>query len=929
MKSVGNKTFRSLKTLMYRFSFIVEIAILVVGYFFLSPDNCENSLRFCVSQTGLISDDYLIVIIPLVRKIVPPLILYWAVIFVVGLFWPLPIRKFWLWAIWTAIGVACWLVPYQLEEFSRYYDTFYASVTLVLVAGLVASWLYSKSRKGGAIALALVVFVVCGSLLYEKLASLGAFQFHSERWLRPEQILDCVFGVIDKQKDIADAPRASYGIAYGLYYFFHALLAFFGGYVVIGFVSKAAVNVMLLRFSRTPDSVFWGVSSEAITLARSLSKEKNEKCVFVVADIVHTEEGRSLLDSLSDEGFLWVLEGHGTLRMVSSKVSKLFFFTPDRSRNVEWAMRLSKYAQGEPEVYICIDDEADDSRLFQWANGDDIRKKMNVHIVRETSLAADLLLRDHPIFRAPGVDCRKLLEQSQTKMTFRLLQIGFGAQGRMMLNRIICDAQAPGAKFCAVVVDRDRSAYDIYNVRCPDVKEEYGVGFKRFDVRRKAFFDWLSHELKTEYTRIVVTTGDDELNLFVADFIERHYRERGDIARIKNLAETLFVRVRHPERYAYVTKCFTSFGSDKEVYSYQSIVNFDIDNVAKQINAHYCGEGDAQSAWREAPFFNRESSRGSAMGVKNLWRLSGGEEDVLRSPQEHRDEILKFWEKVKGNRAVLSRLADAEHLRWMAFHYVRGIRAWHPECQPEIIKQIQMDFDEILENKKKKLDEEGVKSTEIAKFEAEQKDGFAVKANQRKDYNLHAALIPSDQLFRLDIYLDIRSFGRRSNALFTLYAEELRKQWDIAVGKEKSFDEKEFLDNAKLSALNKCVFAFIDLMGKGKSLPVVTRRKILGLLASFEEDVRRVYSNVAMDMQGQLDKIRLDMLENVGKELNRQKWRYLLLNSQARKTLGDMVKFIDRTKAGGAFRTMGNFVGNDAEIVESVPKYLLSEEQLC
>lgn len=981
MKSAKNRgVLRRLKNFAYRLSFFVEVLFLLLGYVFLSPDNCETGLHFCARMTGLFTEDDLLPIMPFVRKVVPPLILYWAVMFVYGLFRPLSIRRFWLWVVWILLGVICWFLPCQLECFSRYYDAFYASVTLVFVAGLIASKLYEHSRNGGATALALIFFVVIGTVLYEKLASIGVFHFHAERWLRPEQILDSVFGVIDKQKDIADVASLQNRIFYCLYYLFHALLAFFGGYVIIGFVSKATVNMMLLRFSRTPDSVFWGVSPEAVTLAKSLKREMDEECVFVVSDI-RSVEG-SYLDQLTDAGFLWVVEGHGTLSIVARRVKKHFFITSSASANVELATRLSKVVENEPDVYVCIDDETDDSRLFRWANSPEIRGKMNVHIIRETSLAADLLLRDHPMLRAPGVKCENgfaVSKDSEGGMPFRLLQIGFGAQGRMLLNRTICDvapcpypvdgsSKRPGARFSAVVVDCDKAAFDLYNVRCPEVSMKYGVRFKKFDVRRKAFYDWLANEIsKIDYTRIVVTTGDDELNLFVADFIVRNYRER---VALKDFAETLFVRVRHPEKYAgflpraegadlqagqpqvrNADLCFTPFGSDQEVYSCQGIVDFDIDAIAKRINAYYAGADDVRAAWRRASFFDRESSRGSAMGLRNLcWLVVGKELSGEKGIGEWKASICDAWKDVRCNKdGIRDRLANAEHLRWMAYHYVRGVKAWDPEAKPEIVGGLTDKFEEDLKNEiEELLEKKELGDKDVESYSAGRRDGFRIKANQLEYANRHAALIPTDRLFRLDVYLDIRSFEKRASRIFTLYARELERQWNEAIESDGHFCETGFERNKALLALNRCVFAYMDIGKECKSLRVArVKNEISNLLTEFAANVvalmehdsaasgsRSRHDNVSngkrqKTLDAQLSDLLDRMLSSAKASLASVKWHELAFNRRAGAALekfkasleeSKKSRDIEKTKAG--FRTLGGLVGNDIDIIEHVPDHL-------
>ena len=133
---------QGLATFMCRCSFLFQVALLVVGYVFLSPDNCEAGIRYIGTKSWVLAGSDLDGWVIFARKVIPSLILYWAVVFVVGLFVSLPIRRFWLFVIWVLMGFAIWLAPCKLENYSRYYDAFYASFALVLGAGWLASWLY-------------------------------------------------------------------------------------------------------------------------------------------------------------------------------------------------------------------------------------------------------------------------------------------------------------------------------------------------------------------------------------------------------------------------------------------------------------------------------------------------------------------------------------------------------------------------------------------------------------------------------------------------------------------------------------------------------------------------------------------------------------------------------------------------------------------
>ena len=890
-----------------------RLAFLILGYVFLSPFSCEKVITFLAKYSSLFAGTTLLT--KIVWNVIPTLILFLALMFVIELF--ISYRWF-VRLICVIVGCGICLLTWNLEPAKlgliyRFYDAFYASFTLMFLAGLLASLLYSYFRGVGAKALVLVGFVIVGSLLYEWLACLGAFNFHEERLLRPEQILVCIFGVIDKQKDIADVPSLTNGIAYGLYYFFHALLAFFGGYIIIGFVSKAAVNAMLLRFLGIPDCIFWGVNPESVVLAKSL-KEQGERCVFVVSNLTSVDGG--VLDQLSVDGFLWVQNGRGILRMVARLVKKHFFLSRSGSLNVEWATELAEFVKGEPDVYVVIDDEADDSWLFNWADRAEIRNALNVHIIRETSLVTNLLLSEHPMLLSPTVASKTI--ENEEKQTFRLILIGFGAQGRMLLNGSICDAQIPGTSFKAVIVDKRQEAFDLYAVRCPDAVSEYDLSFINMDVKKKEFFDWLGSEISTNnYSRIIVATSNDDLNLLVAEFVRNHYREEGDVSRLKDLENMLFVRVRNPENYAdfNITEKkgqlhFTPFGSDKNVYSYKNVVNLNIDKVARKINAQWGGaknEREINESWRKQPFFNRESSRASAMGIRNLWLLSGGEEHVTLS----KEKLYEKWDSLMQDASLLKRLAEAEHLRWMAFHLVRGIKTWFPEEQTAIA-------DNAIKEKR-----------------------IPVKPNQIDYANCHAALIPTKKLFRMDVYLDIKSFEnfksleeyKNFSSSFDFYAQELKKQLQSEIGASNEYpSDSDFVRNKNLLALNRCVFALRKIVPCIMSLKNLPKEMIKNLkkevLPKFWVDVLEAYNKKESE---QLDELLIKLSNDIRCEIKKiNKWN-LMFSSKKKEEINKILKTVNTIEAIAtntdsnkqAFRTLGNMLGNDIQIVESVPEYLL------
>lgn len=180
------------------------------------------------------------------------------------------------------------------------------------------------------------------------------------------------------------------------------------------------------------------------------------------------------------------------------------------------------------------------------------------------------------------------------------------------------------------------------------------------------------------------------------------------------------------EPYEYCAKDSSAvlFGRYSDIYRGKTLIDEDIDAIAKLLNKRWdTAAPDVNTAWTGTSFFNQESSRSSSAGHYNLLRLIGyaiGENGDSGIPVE------QVADKIKKNIGIL---AENEHLRWNAFHFVHGIHPWDLETPP------------------------------LAQMEKK-------KANQIARYNRHAALVPFDQLPDVD-YAILSAKDPKKAALLT------------------------------------------------------------------------------------------------------------------------------------------------------------------
>ncbi len=283
---------------------------------------------------------------------------------------------------------------------------------------------------------------------------------------------------------------------------------------------------------------------------------------------------------------------------------------------------------------------------------------------------------------------------------FRVLIIGFGNQGERLMDDMICDAQFVDSEGRCIpiavdVVDGDESSFGWFKGNCREACDRFGIAFSNLDVESEHFWDWLKK--KEAYSRIIVCTGDDKKNISIAHDISRFYKLRhAEYWRTykKPNQAIVYARVRDAlidqyvvDAYKNDTPPFLTFGNLKSIYSYKDLCEGAWWEAAIWVNGLYRGAKtltEARKKWIEGDktsSFDKESSFASAFHQRNLLRLIGyvisaGKSDDSAKSERAWNAVLSEEEKKKPYWKLFARI---EHLRWMAFHFVRGVECWRPD----------------------------------------------------------------------------------------------------------------------------------------------------------------------------------------------------------------------------------------------------------
>ena len=108
------------------------------------------------------------------------------------------------------------------------------------------------------------------------------------------------------------------------------------------------------------------------------------------------------------------------------------------------------------------------------------------------------------------------------------------------------------------------------------------------------------------------------------------------------------------------------FGSSKELFTENCIINEAFDLIAKQCNNYYNRIYHSTRTWEEISLFEKQSNRALALHFQSKLNYIG-----LR--YEKSGNITVYEERLKDDN-IFEQLSKGEHMRWNAYHFVNGWR---------------------------------------------------------------------------------------------------------------------------------------------------------------------------------------------------------------------------------------------------------------
>lgn len=457
-------------------------------------------------------------------------------------------------------------------------------------------------------------------------------------------------------ESVCDVPPFGNGWVDALFWILHLLAVYATATAAISAIGAEALRklrVWLVRWGEL--NLIYGANSDSLEFARALQEKNHGIAVFI-------DEAPELSDpeEISACGCVLRTDTHAVLadrkllkslgiRRGSRKIN-LYALKKDPSDNLLYAKRFLKsleesgIASEQTRLVIHARDNSSASTLQVQS---DRYGYGFVHVFREASLAARLLVRTYPPCEAISFD-----SEGRACEDFDALIIGFGQLGQAVLKSLVMNGQFAGSRFHAAVFSPDcQSVNGYFSSSLKQVIDHYDISFHPYDARSMQMYEYLAQRGRgLKY--VAVCTGSGKLNQEISEELGDFFQ---DIGICLPIYQCTYQGIRLYDAQLEHTRMHSLY--DPDLLSMQVL-----DAQAMLINHYYRNDptGDPLDNWMKCDYFSRMSCRASADFMPAALRAAG----------KSREQVLAGdWQL---SETMLRNLSETEHMRWCAFHFCMG-----------------------------------------------------------------------------------------------------------------------------------------------------------------------------------------------------------------------------------------------------------------
>lgn len=439
-------------------------------------------------------------------------------------------------------------------------------------------------------------------------------------------------------------------------------------------------------------------------ISRSTHRAKLQKQIEGLrASILITE--KSLMDVTADEA-MWHSLGIDLMKQYikSSNSIHVLLLGEDENANIYSALKLSKLSVWGDKNQLaihCLARRDNANRLIE-----DVSDNSVIEIIDSSHLAIELLKKDsknHPVHFVEKSE----INPGTVSSSFNSLIVGFSECGQDALRFLyefsaFVDARCTATEdtrspfFCDIVDKQLQPSAARWMNHAQDVfcnsnmSWEKRIKFHEMDYGSEKFYDDVLSKIISNLNYVVIAVGDDKAGITLAVDIIRYAIKVGRITNKMNNYLNIdkfrvYVRSYNPNMYEYLEtiasyyneggEYISIFGNEHELFTYNMLIDSSLNKQAHEyfynyskIEAKLNEENEPQCTIEELWSTRRQkalSSRQMSI-IQDLRRQES--QDFANALHIETKKILKLYG------ASPLRLAQTEHLRWLAAHEIMGYK---------------------------------------------------------------------------------------------------------------------------------------------------------------------------------------------------------------------------------------------------------------
>lgn len=447
--------------------------------------------------------------------------------------------------------------------------------------------------------------------------------------------------------------------------------------VTVLFKCLSSIKLFFAANSKKAMFVFSEYNERSLQIAKSLSKIK---CDIIFAGC---SDDTSHSVNESNFGYIFKEEAISELKIRNKRQKEIHFFCISNDEDLS----LSHSLQLTEKFSKLKESEQDHIHIYQFSKHQDFsvfidsadKGILDVQCINEYEMLVYNLLDKYPLFKFAKSDIHVLLHGLSYINMVALKAVAWcgqlsGFSMRISVVGVNISNQINELKLNVPGLFTDRYCIDFY-----DCKNE------------KEIIDAISKKC-ADANYIIVSGNSDNGTMNCGITLRRLFYR---LSKNYDYCPPIFCYIKEPSKCNIVKNLATAesnpkrkmsydlipFGSLSEIYSYEKLVDSDLEKLAKNVHLAYeeifsDGEIDVKEAVRRYNIFevNKRSNRANALHIRyklNLLGLDYGETEDQFSV-EMSDHYTEDY---------LERLSISEHNRWMAFLEMEG---WIPSTKEDV-----------------------------------------------------------------------------------------------------------------------------------------------------------------------------------------------------------------------------------------------------